>query len=77
MSLDEQWSYCVVGGIKEACQSEESGQVQLRQDTVKMMQVEWNNGGLNVKEGGREEEGEGGRREEGGRERVEKKKTER
>ena len=39
VGLDEQWSYCAVGGVKEPGQSEEGGQVQLRQEAVQLVKV--------------------------------------
>ena len=39
VGFDEQWSYCAVGGVKEAGQSEEGGQVQLRQEAVELVKV--------------------------------------
>ena len=39
VSLDEEWSYRVVGGVKETSQSKQSGKVQLRKETVKLMEV--------------------------------------
>ena len=39
MCLDEQWPYCVVGGVKERGQSEKSCQVQLRQEAVKLVKM--------------------------------------